>query len=66
MEVFALPSVAHQIFTNRFKMLKNHTVHVKNLNRISSQQSNLQGDFESCADIPITSHWPHVEPEKNI
>jgi hypothetical protein len=26
----------------------------------------LQGDFESCADILITSYWLHVELGKNI
>jgi hypothetical protein len=26
----------------------------------------LQGDFESCADILITSYWLHVELEKNV
>jgi hypothetical protein len=27
---------------------------------------NIQGDFESCADILITSYWLHVELGKNI
>jgi hypothetical protein len=26
----------------------------------------IQGDFESCADILITSYWLHVELGKNI
>jgi hypothetical protein len=26
----------------------------------------MQGDFENCADILITSHWLHVELGKNI
>jgi hypothetical protein len=26
----------------------------------------IHGDFESCADILITSYWLHVEFEKNI
>jgi hypothetical protein len=26
----------------------------------------IQGDFESCADILITSYWPHVELGKNV
>jgi hypothetical protein len=26
---------------------------------------NIQGDFESCADILITSYWLHVELGKN-
>jgi hypothetical protein len=28
--------------------------------------SYIQGDFESCADIVITSYRPHVELGKNI
>jgi hypothetical protein len=28
--------------------------------------NNTQGDFESCADILITSYWLHVELGKNI
>jgi hypothetical protein len=27
---------------------------------------NIQGDFESCADILITSYWLHVELGKNV
>jgi hypothetical protein len=26
----------------------------------------IQGDFESCADILITSYWLHAELGKNI
>jgi hypothetical protein len=26
----------------------------------------IQGDFESCANILITSYWLHVELGKNI
>jgi hypothetical protein len=26
----------------------------------------IQGDFESCADILITSYWLHVQLGKNI
>jgi hypothetical protein len=26
----------------------------------------MQGNFESCADILITSYWLHVELGKNI
>jgi hypothetical protein len=26
----------------------------------------IQGDFESCADILITSYWLHVELGKNV
>jgi hypothetical protein len=26
----------------------------------------VQGDFESCADILITSYWLHVELRKNV
>jgi hypothetical protein len=29
-------------------------------------QECIQGDFESCADILITSYWLHVELGKNI
>jgi hypothetical protein len=27
---------------------------------------NIQGDFESCADILITSYWLHAELGKNV
>jgi hypothetical protein len=33
---------------------------------LSSQKLDYTGDFESCADILITSHWLHVELGKNI
>jgi hypothetical protein len=29
-------------------------------------KENVQGDFESCADILITSYWLHVELGKNV
>jgi hypothetical protein len=28
--------------------------------------ANIQGDFESCAEILTTSYWLHVELGKNI
>jgi hypothetical protein len=35
--------------------------------RVNSRELNeIQGDFESCADILITSYWLHVELGKNI
>jgi hypothetical protein len=29
-------------------------------------ERSIQGDFESCADILITSYWLHVELGKNV
>jgi hypothetical protein len=29
-------------------------------------KSDIQGDFESCADILITSYWFYVEHGKNV
>jgi hypothetical protein len=33
---------------------------------LSSLVFEIQGDFESCADILITSYWLHVELGKNV
>jgi hypothetical protein len=29
-------------------------------------ENHIQGDFENCADILITSYWLHVELGKNV
>jgi hypothetical protein len=39
---------------------------MKVLQFLRIQPLRIQGDFESCADIPITSRWLHVELGKNI
>jgi hypothetical protein len=31
-----------------------------------SAEWSIQGDFESCADILVTSYWLHVKLGKNI
>jgi hypothetical protein len=50
-------------------MAKDHNLEIqidlyKNLCQKSSKY--IQGDFESCADILITTYWLHVELGKNI
>jgi hypothetical protein len=35
-------------------------------NSIANCNNCIQGDFENCADIFITSCWRHVELGKNI
>jgi hypothetical protein len=33
---------------------------------VAAKTFNIQGDFESCADILITSYWLHAELGKNV
>jgi hypothetical protein len=36
------------------------------VNLLAIKNEIIQGDFESCADILITSYWLHVDLGKNI
>jgi hypothetical protein len=38
----------------------------RNFSQKSKFDTYIQGDFESCADILITSYWLHVELGKNV
>jgi hypothetical protein len=38
----------------------------QNIKKMIKFNLEIQGDFEICADILITSYWLHVELGKNI
>jgi hypothetical protein len=52
---------------NDSKMLSllREKVYLFDVNKVNRFRD-IQGDFESCADILITSYWLHVELGKNI
>jgi hypothetical protein len=50
-----------------FELISNFKIDIKTTyvcNKITER--NIQDDFESCADILITSYWLYVELGKNI
>jgi hypothetical protein len=66
MTCLALKCLDSDLGRNVKERLKEVFARVQQVNLTNTLVINIQGVFESCAEILTTSYWLHVEVGKNI
>jgi hypothetical protein len=66
MTCLALKCLDSNLGRNVKERLKEVFARVQRVNLTNTLVINIQGVFESCAEILTTSYWRHVELGKNI